>query len=152
MVEHGSEYRVDGEVGRFWFGLFDVVDEAGQIVLAGHQLWPPRQGRQWYPTAGFKELALLRGATQRSYRQTVAHFNRSRHQELGGTPLNSLRDGAQREGRKVIEFLERHSEKVLNRHHFDAEGRPQLGVALPDEVESYEPIQLSDQTVNEALA
>ena len=115
VVEHGSDYRVDGEVGRFRFALFDVVDEAGEIVLAGHQVWPTRPGRPWYPTAGFKELGLLRGATERRYRQTVDHFNRSRHQEVGGTPLNSLRDGAEREGRKVIEFLDRHSEKVLSR-------------------------------------
>lgn len=151
MVEHGCEYRVDGEVGRFRFALFDVVDEAGEIVFAGPQLWPRRPGRQWYPTAGFKELGLLRGATQRSYRQTVEHFNRSRHQEVGGTPLNSLRDGAEREGRKVIEFLDRHSEKVLSTHQFDGEGRPEAGAPLRAEVESFEPSQLSDKTVNEAL-
>lgn len=152
VVEHGSDYRVDGEVGRFRFGLFDVVNEADEIVFAGHQLWPARQGRQWYPTTGFKELALLTGATQRSYRQTVSHFNRSRHQEVGGTPLNSLRDGAEREGGKVIEFLDRHSEKVLSTHQFDGEGRPEPGAPLRAEVESFKPTKLSDKTVNEALA
>jgi len=129
-----------------------VVDEAGEIVLAGHQVWPTRPGRPWYPTAGFKELGLLRGATERRYRQTVEHFNRSRHQEVGGTPLNSLRDGAEREGRKVIEFLDRHSEKVLSRHQFDGAGHPESGAPLRAEVESLTPSQLSDKTVNEALA
>ena len=152
MVRHASDYRVDGEVGRFRFGLFDVVDEADAIVHSGHRLWPARQGRQWYPTAGFKELALLTGATQRSYRQTLDHFNRSRHQEVGGTPLNSLRDGAEREGGKVIEFLDRHSEKVLSTHQFDPGGRPELGAPLLGEVESFKPSTLSAKPVNEALA
>lgn len=152
MVRHGSEYRVDGEVGRFRFGLFDVVDEAGELVLAGRQLWPSCAGRQWYPTAGFKELAWLTGATQRSYRQTVEQFNRSRHQEVDGTPLNSLRDGAEREGGKVIEFLDHHSEKVLRAHQFDAEGRPAASAPLVGELASFEPTRLSDSTVDEALA
>jgi hypothetical protein len=152
VVRHANEYRVDGEVGRFRFGLFDVVDEAGEIVFAGSRLWPVRQGRQWYPTAGFKELALLRGATQRSYRQTVGHFNRSRHQAVGGTPLNSLRDGAEREGRQVIEFLDRHSERVLSAHRFDAEGRPEPAAPVLGELESFAPARLSEPTIDEALA
>jgi hypothetical protein len=152
VVRHASDYRVDGEVGRFRFGIFDVVDEADAIVFAGGQLWPARQGRQWYPTAGFKELAVLTGATQRSYRQTVDHFNRSRHQAVGGTPLNSLRDGAEREGRQVIEFLECHSERVLRSHRFDADGRPERSAPLCGEVESFVPTRLSEPTVNAALA
>lgn len=152
MVRHASEYQVDGEVGRFRFGLFDVVDEAGEIVFAGSRLWPVRQGRQWYPTAGFKELALLRGATQRRYRQTVGHFNRSRHQAVGGTPLNSLRDSAEREGRQVIEFLDRHRERVLSAHRFDAEGRPEPAAPVLGELESFAPARLSEPTIDEALA
>lgn len=152
MVRHASDYRVDGEVGRFEFGLFDVVDEAGELVFAGSRLWPVRPGRQWYPTAGFKELALLTGATQRSYRQTVGHFNRSRHQEVGGTPLNSLRDGTEREGRQVIEFLDRYSGRVLSTHRFDADGRPEPAAPLFGELESFEPARLSEQTIDEALA
>ena len=152
MVRHASDYRVDGEVGRFRFGLFDVVDEAGEIVFVGSRLWPLRQGRQWYPTVGFKELALLRGATQRSYRQTVGHFNRSRHQAVGGTPLNSLRDSAEREGRQVIAFLEHHSEQVLSAHRFGPDGRPQPGTPLLGEVGSCKPARLSGQTLAKALA
>ncbi|MGC1953761.1 MAG: hypothetical protein WA970_14590 [Gammaproteobacteria bacterium] len=152
MVQHDSGYRVDGEVGRFRFGLFDVVDEAGEMVLAGRQLWPVCPGRQWYPTAGFKELGLLTGATQRSYRQTAEHLNRSRHQEIGGTPWNSLRDGTEREGGKVIAFLDHHSEQVLSAHRFGLDGCPEPGARQRSELESFEPARLSEQTVAEALA
>ena len=150
-MRHASDYRVDSEVGRFRFGIFDVVDEADAIIFAGRQLWPACQGRQWYLTAGFKELAVLTGATQRSYRQTVEHFNRSRHQAVGGTPLNSLRDGVEREGRQVMAFLDRHSERVLRSHCFDADGRPERSAALCGEMESFMPTRLSEPTVNAAL-
>lgn len=94
------------------------MDEANAIVHSGHRLWLARQ-----------ELALLTGATQRSYRQTLDQCNRSRHQEVGGTPLNSLRDGAEREGGKGIEFLDRHSEQVLSTPQCGPGGRPERGAA-----------------------
>jgi hypothetical protein len=151
-VRHTSDYRVDGEVGRFRFGLFNVVDDTEAIIFAGRQLWPACQGRQWYPTAGFKELAVLTGATQRSYRQTVEHVNRSRHQAVGGTPLNSLRDVTEREGRQVMAFLDCHRERVLRSHRFDADGRPERDAPLVSEVASFVPTRLPDATVNEGLA
>ena len=95
---------------------------------------------------------MLTGATQRSYRQTVEHFNRSRHQAVGGTPLNSLRDGAEREGRQIIALLACQSERVLRSHRFGADGCPEPGALQRRELESFEPARLNEQTVAEALA
>lgn len=78
-------------MGRFTFALFDVIDTEERPVFESRCLLPPRQGRQWYQTWGFKELALLHGAAQRSYRQTMEGLNRWRRQPEGGTPLNTLR-------------------------------------------------------------
>jgi hypothetical protein len=64
LVQHEYDYRVEGEVGRFAFALFDVIDTEERPVFEGRCLLPPRQGRQWYQTCGFKELALLQGAAQ----------------------------------------------------------------------------------------
>jgi hypothetical protein len=61
---HGSDYRVDGEVGRFTFALFDVIEADERGVFEGRCLLPSRQGRQWYQRWGFKGLALLDGAAQ----------------------------------------------------------------------------------------
>jgi len=119
VEEHPHLYQVDGEVGRFTFKTYDVAGEEGKPRFEGIERFPPCHGRQWYQTHGFKEIALLCGAAQRSYRQTTQGFNRSRHQESGGTPLNTLRDGAQAEGLKVIEFLTRKSQRILQEHGFD---------------------------------
>jgi hypothetical protein len=51
-------------MGRFAFALFDMIDTEERSVFGGRCLLPPRQGRQWYQTWGFKELALLQGAAQ----------------------------------------------------------------------------------------
>ena len=124
LREQTSEYRVEGEVGRFSIRLYEAVDAAGQRVGAGEGHFPKRQPREWHKTEGFREEALCLEASKRSYRDTVGHLNRYRRQVQGGTPVTTLQDNAQKEGTRVLNFLERHSELVLQAHGFDRQGRP----------------------------
>ena len=93
-------------------------------------MFPVRIGRQWHQTIGFKELGLIVGAALRSYRQTSRVLNRTRHQEVGGTPLNTLRDGAQAEGLKVLDFMDKKTQGILKEHGFDAQGVPEENSAV----------------------
>ena len=149
VVRHAADYRVDGEVGRFRFGTFDVESGESRIVFGGTSLLPPCQGRQWYQTWGFKELALLTGATQRSYRKTADYLNRHRRQPVGGTPINTLRDEAEAEGAAVLAFLDAESTRLLKRHGFSAEGSPLATAAIGNEAES-PPATLSREKVTAA--
>ena len=129
---------------------YDVTGEDHKVRFEGIELFPPRHGRQWYQTSGFKEIALLCGAAQRSYRQTTQVFNRSRHQESGGTPLNTLRDGAQAEGLKVIDFLTRKSQSVRKEHGFAPHGMPVAGGAAIQQLK--EPAYFEEKALQPALA
>ena len=42
IIKHTSEYKVDGEVGRFKFSLFNVVGPDGVKVFKGTEYWPTR--------------------------------------------------------------------------------------------------------------
>jgi hypothetical protein len=121
---------VDGEVGRFTFKTYDVKGENNKTLFAGIELFPRRKGRQWYPTCGFKEVALIYGAAQRSYRQTIKVFNHSRRQEIGGTPLNTLCDVTQAEGLKILDFLTRKTESTLKKQGFNSAGVPEADCAV----------------------
>ena len=110
---------MDGEVGRFTFKTYDVKAKNNKTLFAGIGLFPTHKGRQWYPTSGFKEVALIYGAAQRSYRQTIKVFNHSRRQEVGGTPLNTLSDVTQAEGLKVLDFLTRKAESLFKEQGFN---------------------------------
>jgi hypothetical protein len=116
---------VDGEVGRFTFKTYDVKAKNHKTLFAGIGLFPTHKGRQWYPTSGFKEVALIYGAAQRSYRQTIKVFNHSRRQEVGGTPLNTLCDVTQAEGLKVLDFLTRKTESIFKEQGFNSQGLPE---------------------------
>jgi len=116
---------VDGEVGRFTFKTYDVKAKNNKTLFAGIGLFPTHKGRQWYPTSGFKEVALIYGAAQRSYRQTIKVFNHGRRQDVGGTPLNTLCDVTQAEGMKVLDFMTRKAESIFTEQGFNSRGLPE---------------------------
>jgi hypothetical protein len=122
--ERSHGYRVEGEVGRFRFELYEARAASGEVVCRGDDWFPPRQPREWHKTEGFREEALCLEASRRSYRDNTAHLNRYRRQWQGGTPVTTLQDNAQKEGARVLDFLERHSQRVLAGHGFERGGQP----------------------------
>jgi hypothetical protein len=87
------------------------------------EVFPVLRCWEWYKTTGFKEIALIHGATERSYTKTATLINRIRHQR-DGTPSTTLQYTAEQEGKYILEFLERKTTDILRRHGFSDEGRP----------------------------
>lgn len=150
VQEHACRYQVDGEIGRFTCSTYDVKSENHKTYFNGLDIFPVRTGRQWYQTSGFKELGLIVGAAQRSYREMTRVFNRSRHQEVGGTPLNTLRDGAQAEGLNVLDFIGKKTQGILKENYFDPQGVPAAQCVVTQQIA--EPVYLEQQTVQKALS
>jgi hypothetical protein len=100
------------------------VDATGGVVSQGSGYFPARGPREWHKTEGFREEALCLEASRRSYRTNAAHLNRYRRQVEGGTPVSTLQANAQQEGGQVLDFLERHSQSILQAHGFEAQGQP----------------------------
>jgi hypothetical protein len=124
LATHANRYRVDGEVGRFQFETYDVRDDGGRVVVRSLDWLPKRTGKHWYQTIGFKELALIHGVLDRSYRKTDVAINLQRRQVVGGTPLRTLCDTAAAEGSAVLAALEQQTRQVLAEHRFGDEGQP----------------------------
>jgi len=125
---HSKPYRVDGEAGRITFDAHYVERDGAVVYDTATQLFAPLGPKEWYRTQGFKELALVHGVVDDSYRKTCALLNRVRYQEEGGTPLRTLWDNAEAEGRQLQAHLEQLTMTTLAAHHFTPEGMP-LGEA-----------------------
>jgi hypothetical protein len=123
VVTNPWKYGVDGEVGRFEFLTHQIVDEEQILYDTAYDVFPRRRGWEWYKTIGFKEVGLIYGATEQSYRKTARWVNRIRHQE-GATPATTLREGVEQEGARILEYVERKTTEILRREGFTAEGRP----------------------------
>jgi hypothetical protein len=83
------------------------------------------QGAEKYQTQGFKEIALIYGTVESSFRKTSALINRFRHQEEGGTPFRTVREAVEHEGTLLHEYLENKTETILKESGFTPAGYPQ---------------------------
>jgi hypothetical protein len=137
-----GEYKVDGEVGRFYFTTHQVKDHNGVAYNTATDLFPSLKGKGWYRTVGFKEIAIILGDVVHSYRTTAKLINRVRYQPTDGTPYRTLQANTETEGAKLIDYLEKKTTNILKRNRFsqdgDYEGDPEVydsceSVVLPQQ-------------------
>ncbi len=102
------------------------VNWYGEVLYnTSRDFFVPLQGEEKYCTEGFKELALIYGAPEESYRKTAAWLNRTRPQEDGGTPFRTLREPPEHEGGLIQDHLEPKASRLFQAQGFTREGQPQ---------------------------
>ena len=80
------------------------------------------QGVEVYKTIGFKDIAMIYGDTEKSYRKTAKLINRIRHQEQGGTPHRTLHECTEKEGENVLSYIEERTSCILVENGFSEDG------------------------------
>jgi hypothetical protein len=130
-------YRVDGEIGRFHFTTYRATDTNGVTFNTATNLFRRLKGKEWYRTVGFKEIAIILGDVVHSYRTTTQLINRVRYQCIDGTPYRTLQANTEREGARLIDYLESKTTHILRRHGFNQDGtyqgnREDFGLCDPD--------------------
>jgi len=134
-------YRVEGEIGRVTFDSYWVEQPKVKAEDRAQSPFPTLRAQEWYRTTGFKELALVYGTVEASYRKTTTLINRVRHQE-DATPSRTLRENTEYEGRQIMAQMEHQATTILREHGFTADGAPtetaadhsqQMLVRLPPE-------------------
>ena len=98
----------------------------GEVLYnTSREFFLPLQGEERYQTEGFKEIALIYGTAEESFRKAAALVNRIRHQEEGGTPFRTMRETTEREGMLIQEHLEEKVSSIFQENGFTLEGHPQ---------------------------
>lgn len=115
---------MDGEAGRYSFETYKVEKNKFIIYNTVGSEFPEQRGKERYKTKGYKELSIIYGAVEDSYRDTAKLINRVRHQE-GATPVRTVADNTEREGEKLIDFIEHKTKDILIKNNFTEEGDPQ---------------------------
>jgi hypothetical protein len=111
---------VDGEVGRFEFSTHRVIEN--QTFSTAIDLFPKLQTNEYYRTIGFKELAMIYGDTERSYRKTATLINRTRYQLENGTSYRTLQENTEKEGMQLIDHIAEKSRQILKDNEFTEDG------------------------------
>jgi hypothetical protein len=123
LINNQRPFVVDGEVGRFSFQTHRLEKDGEIIYNSAESVFPAQRAIEKYKTSGFKEISMIYGTTKESYRETTALINRIRHQK-GATPMRTLQDNTEKEGRKLLDFLEEKTKAIFDKNNFTEEGIP----------------------------
>ena len=116
-------YQVDGEIGRITFDTYWIEEMEETAGNKAKCVFPTLHAQEWYRTTGHKELALVYGSVEKSYRKTAALINRVRHQE-DATPSRTLRENTEGEGRQIMAYVEQQATAILQEYGFTPGGAP----------------------------
>jgi hypothetical protein len=122
VVQNSRPYKVDGEVGRFTFLTHSILNDSDIQYDTSRDIFLYLHGKEYYRTTGFKEIALIYGDTEKSYRKTAQLINRIRYQERDGTPSRTLHEVTEREGTALLEHITEKSGQILSDHGFEGTG------------------------------
>lgn len=139
---------MDGEVGRFVFTTHAVDGVGAEMYNTATALFPDLHGQEWYRTRGFKEIAILQGTVEQSYRKTNELINRIRHQ-AGATSARTLRESTEMEGARIAEAIAAKANRILKRKGFTEAGEPKEATA---QFGPQAPGRLAADTAAEAIA
>jgi len=113
---------VDGEVGRFEFNSHSILNGDGLKYNTAMDLFAELKGKEYYRTIGFKEIAMIYGDTEKSYRKTAELINRIRYQVEEGTPYRTLQENTEKEGSNLIDYVEEKTKRILIDNGFAEDG------------------------------
>ncbi len=124
IVDNLKPYKVDGEVGRFEFVTHSLFNQEQTVCVydTSSDLFPGLKTNEFYKTTGFKDIAMVYGNTEDSYRKTAGFINRIRHQQEGGTPYRTLQENTEKEGMQLIEHISEKSTEILKENEFTEKG------------------------------
>lgn len=111
-MTNNHPYRVDGAVGRIEFETHSASNRQGIEYDSAKMAFDPLKPKQLYLTSGFKELAIIMGDTDRSFRKTTKLINHVRYQEENGTPPRTLHENTNKEGAALIEHLKKKANDI----------------------------------------
>lgn len=140
---------MDGELGRYSFATHEIHREQKVVYSTVGELFVPLRGNEQYRTIGFREIAMIYGSTESSFRKTAELINRVRHQE-GATPQRTLKDNTEAEGSRLREFMTHKAGEILVQNGFTPAGTP-LATTAGSAGYGHEEQWIPEEKVEEAI-
>lgn len=138
---------MDGEAGRFEFTTHSGLNEGQIRYNTAQDLFSELKAKEFYRTTGFKEIGMIYGDTEKSYRRTGKLINRIRYQEQGGTPYRTLQENTEKEGSNLIDYVEEKTKRILEENGFTEDGVYRGNKAAY----ANQPVTLSEEKISEAV-
>ena len=107
-----------------------MVRDGAVVLDTSRQVFPALTGKQWYRTVGFKEIAIVHGVLDESYRHTAQFINRIRHQP-GATAVTTLQDAVESEGSRASKVQAEQAGRIVREQGLDEQTLQPMGEHTP---------------------
>ena len=119
--EDTSTYEVEAEIGRLDIMTYRVAKGSRTVFNSRVNLFPKTAQEEKYHSACYDSLALRLASSIPSYRTCDEILNRIRWQDAEKKiKLRTLTDAVEREGNKIIDYIDLKTEQLLKENKFDA--------------------------------
>ena len=119
--EDTSAYEIEAEVGRLNIMTYRVIRGSRTVFNSRVDLFPKTAQEEKYHSACYDSLELRLASSVPSYRICDEILNRIRWQDNEKKiKLRTLTDAVEREGNKIIDYIDLKAEQLLKENKFDA--------------------------------
>jgi hypothetical protein len=124
VIENKNPYLVDAEIGRFDFPTHSITDDNKNVIFnSAKNVFRTLGATERYRTEGFNELALW-FASRMSYKDAADTLNRVRQETIEPTPIRTLANIVEIEGKKLENSIIEKAKDILNENGCKADGTP----------------------------
>ncbi len=134
-------------MGRFEFTTYSDLHQGQPFYNSACDLFTGLKTNEFYRTTRFKEIAMIYGDTEKSFRSTTRLLNRIRYQERGGTPYRTLQENTEKEGAEILDFLSEKTKRTFFETGFSEDGQ-YLGSS--DAYRDIKPMKLPEDVIAKA--
>jgi len=118
--EDASPYEIEAELGRLDIKTYRAIRGSRAVFNSRVNLFPKTAQAEMYHSACYDNLALRLASSIPSYRTCDEILNRIRWQDdENKIKLRTLSDAVEREGNKIIDYIDLKAEQILRENSFD---------------------------------
>jgi hypothetical protein len=128
------KYEIDAELGRFEINTYRVKRGSRTIFNSKIELFPKKASNEKYHSACYDHLILRLSSKIPSFRECTEILNRLRWQDAEDKiKLRTLSDAIEREGHRIIDYIDLKTKQLLQENQFDTERGTPLNKTVIDE-------------------
>jgi hypothetical protein len=135
LTPDDSPYKVEAEIGRIDVITYRVTHGSRTVFNSKVDVFPKKSQTERYHSACYDDLQLRLASSVPSYRESTEILNRAWwRDEENKIKHRTLSDAVEREGNKIIDYIDGKAMKILEENNFDINTGTPLDVDAVDRV------------------
>ena len=153
IITDSSPYEIEAELGRLSIETYRVTRGSRTVFNSRVELFPKKSQTERYRSACYDTIQFRLASSITSFRVCEEILNRIRWQDTEkAIKHRTLSDAVEREGNKIIDYIDLKTAKVLEEHCFDINtGIPLNESYIKQSISNPQIPKISEEKINETI-